>query len=131
LGALAVLDTSVFIAREQKRPLGELPDEVAVSVVTLSELRHGVLTAAGHEQMAQRLSTLEVARQLAAPLVIDEAVSDEFARLRVALKAVGRAMNVMDAWIAATAMAHGASVCTQDADFDAAAAAGLLEVLRV
>jgi predicted nucleic acid-binding protein len=127
----AVLDTSVFIAREQERPLADLPDEVAVSVVTLSELRHGVLTASGHEQMARRLSTLEVARQIAAPLVVDEDVGDEFARLRVTLKAKGRAMGVMDAWIAATAMAHGAAVCTQDADFDAAGEAGLLEVVRV
>jgi predicted nucleic acid-binding protein len=127
----AVLDTSVFIAREQERQLGELPDEVAVSVVTLSELRHGVLAASGHEQMARRLSTLEVARQIAAPLVIDEAVADELAHLRVALKAVGRAMKVMDAWIAATAMAHSATVCTQDANFDAAVEAGLLTVLRV
>lgn len=99
--------------------------------MTLSELRHGVLAADGHEQMARRLSTLEVARQIATPLVIDEAVGEELARLRVALKAIGRAMKVMDAWIAATAMAHGAAVCTQDADFDAAADAGLLEVARV
>jgi len=127
----AILDTSVFIAREQERPLGDLPDEVAVSVVTLSELRHGVLAAPGHEQMAQRLSTLEAARQIAKPLVIDETVGDEFARLRVALRAVDRAMNVMDGWIAATAMAYGAAVCTQDADFDVAAEAGLLEVVRV
>lgn len=127
----AVLDTSIFIAREQDRPLGDLPDEVAVSVVTLSELRHGVLAAADHEEIARRLSTLEAARQIAKPLVMDEAVGDELARLRMALKAIGRAMKVMDAWIAATAMAHQAAVCTQDADFDAAADAGLLEVVRV
>lgn len=127
----AILDTSIFIAREQERPLRNLPDEVAVSVVTLSELRHGVLAATGHEQMARRLSTLEAARKIAKPLVVDEAVGDEFARLRVALKAIGKAMKVMDAWIASTAMAHGAAVCTQDADFDAAAEAGLLEVVRV
>jgi predicted nucleic acid-binding protein len=41
----AILDTPVFIAREQERPLGVLPDQVAVSVVTLSELRYGVLDA--------------------------------------------------------------------------------------
>lgn len=127
----AILDTSIFIAREQKRPLGDLPDEVAVSVVTLSELRHGVLAADGHERMARRLSTLEAARQIAKPLAIDEAVGDELARLRVALKAIGRAMKVMDAWITATAMAHGAAVCTQDKDFEAAAAAGLIEVVQV
>lgn len=127
----AILDTSVFIAREQGRPLGDLPDEVAVSVVTLSELRHGVLAAGGLERMAQRLSTLEAARQIAQPLVIDASVGDELARLRVALKAVGRAMKVMDAWVAATAMAHRAAVCTQDSDFDAAAEASLLDVVRV
>lgn len=126
-----MLDTSIFIARERDRPLGELPEEVAVSVVTLSELRHGVLVAEGHERREQRLSTLEAARRIARPLVIDEAVADQLARLRVALKASGRAMKVMDAWIAATAMTHGAAVCTQDADFEAAADAGLLEIIRV
>jgi predicted nucleic acid-binding protein len=127
----AILDTSVFIAREQERPLGDLPEEVAVSVVTLSELRHGVLAADGGERMARRLSTLEAARQIAKPLIIDETVGGELARLRVALRAIGRAMKVMDAWIAATAMAHGAAVCTQDADFDAAAEADLIEVVQV
>jgi predicted nucleic acid-binding protein len=127
----AILDTSVFIAREQQRPLGELPDEVAVSVVTLSELRHGVLAAEDHALRAIRLSTLETARRIGRPLPIDEAVGDELARLRVALEAGGRAMKVMDAWIAATAIAHQASVCTQDADFDAAHETGLVDVVRV
>lgn len=127
----ALLDTSVFIAREQARPLGELPEEVAVSVVTISELRHGVLAAEDHAIRAVRLKTLEAARRLGPSLVIDEPVADELARLRVALKAAGRAMKVMDAWIAATAIVHEAAVCTQDADFDAAQAVGLLELVRV
>jgi predicted nucleic acid-binding protein len=58
-------------------------------------------------------------------------VGEELARLRVALKVFGRVMKVMDAWIAATAITHEAAVCTQDADFDAAHDAGLLEVIRV
>jgi predicted nucleic acid-binding protein len=127
----ALLDTSVFIAREQQRPLGELPDEVAVSVVTISELRYGVLAAAAHADRAVRLRTLETARRIGKPLAIDEAVGDELARLRVALKAGGRAMKVMDAWIAATAMAVDAAVYTQDADFEAAHEIGLLDVVRV
>jgi predicted nucleic acid-binding protein len=127
----AVLDTSVFIAREQRRPLAELPEEVAVSIVTISELRYGVLAAADHADRAVRLSTLEAARRIGKPLAIDEAVGDELARLRAALKASGRAMKVMDAWIAATAMAFDAAVCTQDADFGAAHAVGLLDVVRV
>jgi hypothetical protein len=100
-------------------------------VVTISELRYGVLAADDHAQRAVRLGTLEAARRVGKPLVIDEPVGDELARLRVALRAIGRAMKVMDAWIAATAMTHGAAVCTQDADFDAAREAGLLEIVRV
>lgn len=127
----AILDTSVFIAREQGRPLGPLPDEVAVTVVTLSELRHGVLAAVDHATRAVRLKTLDAAKLLGPALVIDEPVGDELARLRVALAAEGRSMKVMDAWIAATAVAHGASICTQDADFDALEHAGLVEIVRV
>jgi predicted nucleic acid-binding protein len=127
----ALLDTSVFIAREQGRPLGELPEQVAVSVVTISELRYGVLAAADHATRAMRLSTLEAARRLGRPLVIDEAVGDELARLRVALKALGRAIKVMDAWIAATAIAHNSALCTQDADFDVLQEGGVLEIVRV
>ena len=42
----ALLDTSVFVAEEQGRPLARaLPEEVAVSVVTLAELETGVLMA--------------------------------------------------------------------------------------
>jgi predicted nucleic acid-binding protein len=100
-------------------------------VVTLSELRHGVLAADDHAARATRLTTLEAARRIGRPLTIDETVGDELARLRVTLKAMNRAMKVMDAWIAATAMRHGAAVCTQDADFDAAETAGLLAVIRV
>lgn len=36
-----LLDTSVFIAREQARPLAALPDEISISVVTLGELELG------------------------------------------------------------------------------------------
>ena len=42
-----LLDTSVFIAREADRPLGILPERVAVSVVTIGELELGVLAAVG------------------------------------------------------------------------------------
>jgi hypothetical protein len=34
-----LLDTSIFIAREEEMPLTELPDRVAISVVTIGELQ--------------------------------------------------------------------------------------------
>lgn len=42
-----LLDTTVLIAREQDRPLGTLPDESVISVVTLAELHIGVLFGGG------------------------------------------------------------------------------------
>jgi hypothetical protein len=53
---------------------------------------------------------------LGAPIVIDVPVAHELARLRVTLKAIGRAMRVVDAWIAVIAIVDQAAVCTQDAD---------------
>jgi predicted nucleic acid-binding protein len=46
-------DTSVFIAAEQRRPLGSPPSgDGRVSVATLTELRVGVLRAAELERPA-------------------------------------------------------------------------------
>ena len=114
-----VLDTSVFIAREQARPLATLPagSEVAVSVVTLAELRLGVLVASETASRSLRLATYEAASAFE-PLPIDAAVADRFADLAALGLASGRKVKLQDAWIAATALAHGASVATQDSDFD-------------
>lgn len=124
----AILDTSVFIGDEQGRPLGERPDEVAVSVVTFAELELGVLMAADAGSRARRLATLTAARERVAALPIDQRVASAFAALVAALRERGRRLPIQDAWIAATAIAHGAAVCTQDDDFDDVPG---LEVLRV
>jgi predicted nucleic acid-binding protein len=122
-------DTSLFIALETGRPVAEtaMPDQVAVSVVTLAELRAGVLAARDLATRARRLATLEYVLRL--DLVpIDAAVADAWAVLRVALRDLGRSMKVNDAWIAATAIALGVPVVTQDDDFSGAP---LVEVVRV
>jgi predicted nucleic acid-binding protein len=114
----AVLDTSVFIAAESGRRLDEaaLPDEAAISVVTLAELHAGVLAAADVDTRARRLATLAAVSDIEL-LVIDESVAVEWARLRVLLAEDGRRANVNDVWIAATALAHDLPVVSQDADF--------------
>lgn len=116
--ARAVLDTSVFIAAEDGRRLDEagLPDEAAISVVTLAELHAGVLAASDVDTRARRLATLAAVSDIEL-LVIDESVAVEWARLRVLLADDGRRANVNDLWIAATALAHDLPVVTQDADF--------------
>src|SRR3954470_2673064 len=76
----AIADTSVFIAREAGRPLGELPDEIAVSVVTAAELELGVLRAHDAATRATRLATLSRVRAEYPLLPIDDATASCFAR---------------------------------------------------
>jgi predicted nucleic acid-binding protein len=111
-------DTSVFIARESGRPIDidALPDALAVSVITIGELRAGVLAADNVADRDRRLATLTAALQLD-PVAIDEAVAAQWASLRVLLRDSARRMPVNDSWIAATAMQLGVPVVTQDDDF--------------
>lgn len=128
-----LLDTSVFIARETGRELGELPDRVAVSVVTIGELQLGVLNAAEADARARRADTLALARS-ADPIPISEAVMVAWARLVADCKAAGihRTVKLTDALIAATAVEHGLPVVSQDGDFDKIAQAHRpLAVLQV
>jgi predicted nucleic acid-binding protein len=114
----ALADTSIFIAREQGRALAlPPPDDVAVSVVTVGELRLGVLLAGDVDRRAVRLATLQLVEQLD-PLPVDERVAQAWASLVARLRAADRRMPINDSWIAATALAHGLSVLTQDADYD-------------
>ena len=111
-------DTSIFIGRESGRGIdvSALPDQIGVSVITIGELRAGVLTARDVSTRDRRLDTLMAAMTLD-PLPVDARVADEWARLRVLLRDAGLRMPVDDSWIAATAMAHGVPIVTQDADY--------------
>jgi predicted nucleic acid-binding protein len=125
----AILDTSVFIAGEQRRPLGRpLPDEVSVSVVTLAELELGVLMAVDADTRARRLATLTRVREQTAGLPADDRVASAYARLAAGELSAGRRPRIHDTWIAATALVHHAQVWTQDADFTSFAA---VDVVRV
>jgi predicted nucleic acid-binding protein len=125
----AILDTSIFVAVEQGRPLGRpLPESVSVSVVTLAELELGVLVARDADTRAQRLATLTRVREETAGLPADERVASAYARLAAGELAGGRKPRVHDTWIAATALVHGAEVWTQDDEFSNFAA---VDVIRV
>jgi predicted nucleic acid-binding protein len=112
-----LLDTSVFIARGQRRPLGPLPDELAVSVVTIGELELGVLAATDADTRAMRAETLALARS-ADPIAVTEAVMSAFAPLTHDCRQAGARPKILDALIAATAVEHGLPVVTQDDDVE-------------
>lgn len=113
-----IADTSIFIAKETGRTLdpAAFPDQVAVSIITIGELRAGVLAARELATRDRRLRTLTAAVELD-PLPIDTAVAEQWARLRVILRDRGLRMGVNDSWIAATAMALDVPVLTQDTGY--------------
>jgi predicted nucleic acid-binding protein len=111
-----VLDTSVFIAKETGRPLAELPEASAVSVMTLAELHLGVLMAQGSVR-ARRLRTLTMVQNTFEPLPIDPEVARTFAELVAEARRLRKRPKIIDTWIAATAVAHDVPVYTQDEDF--------------
>lgn len=127
-----LVDTSVFVAQEVGRSLRRelLPEVAAVSVITVAELRAGVLAAEDRVSRSLRLRTLEQVGDIQL-LDIDHAVAMVWAELRVRLGATRRRVNVNDLWIAATAAAHDLPVITQDADFDAVEGVAGLRVVRV
>jgi len=128
-----LLDTSIFIAREDGRPLGELPKRVAVSVITIGELQLGVLSADADDVRVRRADTLALARA-ADPIPIGEAIMVSWARLVADCRKAGvqRTVKLMDALIAATAVEHGLPVVTQDADYEKIAEAHApLQVVNV
>ena len=113
----AIADTSVFIAGESGRALAEIPDEIAVSVITATELELGVLRADSDTARATRLATLSRVHATYPLLPIDAEVASCFARIAAAELGRGRRLRRHDTWIAATAMALGVPVVTQDDDF--------------
>jgi predicted nucleic acid-binding protein len=125
-----LLDTSVFIAGELGRPIEAnlLPEQAAISVVTIAELNLGVHMAASADVRARRLATVSAVRATYIALPIDEDVASAFAELVAEARTAGRRPKVQDAWIAATARAHGAAIYTQDQDFDGMPG---IEVVRV
>jgi predicted nucleic acid-binding protein len=128
-----LLDTSAFIAREVDRPLEELPERVAVSVITIGELQLGVLSADDSAIRARRGDTLALAKT-ADPIPISESVMGAWARLISDCRAAGiqRMVKLTDALIAATALDLGLPVVTQDDDYDQMARAHRdLRVLKV
>ena len=111
-----VLDTSVLIGARGWSP--DSAQEAAISIVSVAELRFGVLAAKDDDIRAERLSHLSRVQREFDPLVMDESVADAYAQiaaltLRRGRKARGRQFDLV---IAATAVAHDAALVTANAD---------------
>lgn len=82
----------------------------ALSVVTVGELRLGILSAGTPAMRAARLARVAAILQNTTVLPVDDAVASQYAELRAA---TGR-LPTNDLWIAATAAAHNLILVTGD-----------------
>lgn len=109
-----LIDTDVLIRYE--RGGGHHPDhlgdeEPAVSVVTVSELLHGVYRAQGAQRMRRRALVEYLLGGLPAISITDR-VARVHAELWADLASAGNLIGAHDLWIAATAVAHDMGVVT-------------------
>ena len=115
-----LIDTSVVVdlARTEE---GDLPDELAVSVVTLAELAAGPHATADPAERARRQETLQRAEATFDPLPVDATVARAYGRVYATVAAAGRkarGRRAFDLLIAATALAAGLPLYTRNpADF--------------
>jgi len=115
-----ILDTNALSAFIDGHPaLGarlSAETRVAIPVIVLGEFRYGI---AGSRHRAAYERWLDDHLPQFEMLPITELTAVSYARVRMALKKIGRPIPANDAWIAALCLQHRLPVLTRDDDFDA------------
>lgn len=129
--ARGLLDTSVLIDHDLIDP-SLLPDEAAISAVSLAELAAGPHAARDEAERARRQDRLQWAAATWDALPFDADAARAFGRVFAAVRARGRTSRsrVADLMIAATAAANGLPLFTRNPD-DFAGLEQVLDVLSV
>jgi predicted nucleic acid-binding protein len=121
-----LLDTSVVILRNWIAP-GELPDEMAITAVTLAELSAGPHEVRPDDEQgayfeaaerARRMDVLQRAEHEFDPIPFDVEAARAYGRVTAAVLAVGRKprRRIADLMIAATALAVDLPLYTTNPD---------------
>ncbi|MDR2974068.1 MAG: type II toxin-antitoxin system VapC family toxin [Propionibacteriaceae bacterium] len=117
-----VVDTNILILRARIDP-SELPQEIAISAVTLAELAAGVHLVRGDTpydiaERARRVDILQRVEREFDPLPFDAATARFFGRLSAAVLAIGRTprRRIADLMIAATAASRDLFLYTTNPD---------------
>jgi predicted nucleic acid-binding protein len=138
--AQGLLDTNILILRRWVDP-AELPDEMAISAITLAELSagpHQVRPGSQqadydeHAERARRLDVLQRAEHEFDPIPFDAEAARAYGRVTAAVIASGRRprRRTADLMIAATAIAAGLPLFTTNPG-DFAGLAGILAMVPV
>lgn len=110
-----LIDTSVLVDAERR---GQSLDDAigdedrAISVITASELLHGVHRARTGAVRARRAAFVEHVIFAIEPLPVTTAIARAHAEVWAALESGGSLIGAHDLWIAATALSHGMDVAT-------------------
>jgi predicted nucleic acid-binding protein len=126
-----VLDTSVVIDHDLVDS-ALLPDESAISAVTLAELAAGPHATENKDERARRQDRLQWATATWEPLPFDAESARMYGRMFAAARASGQSSRarLADLLIASTAAANGLPLYTRNpSDFDALK--GILKVISL
>jgi tRNA(fMet)-specific endonuclease VapC len=113
-----LIDASILIEHErghvslEPHIAGREQEEFFLSVVTASELLHGVHRAADPNVRARRSAFVEAVLERFPLLPVDLATARAHAQLWAGLMAEGRLIGPHDLWLAATCLAHGLTMVT-------------------
>jgi len=113
-----LIDTSVLLDSERGGgALARVPEEGehAISVITVSELLHGVHRARDGARRTQRRAFVEHVLAELEMLPATAEVARVHADLWAQLEESGEVIGAHDLWIAATALAHGMRIATANA----------------
>lgn len=116
--SVGLLDTSVVIEWDDPSVAAALPDEVAVSAVTLAELAAGPHLASSSSERARRQTRLQHVESAFEPLPFDAAAARSYGQVIAAVTESGRShrRRLADLLIAATAHANGLTLYTRNLD---------------
>jgi len=113
-----LIDASILIERERGRlsiePFlaGRESEEFYLSVITVSELLHGVHRASDPQMKARRSAWVESMLERMPILPIDTSTARAHSQLWSYLAEAGRMIGPHDLWLAASCIAHGLSLVT-------------------
>lgn len=113
-----LIDASILIEAERGRldlssyVAGREGDDFFLSVITVSELLHGVYRATSQQRRARRSAYVEAIIARFPLLNVDLAAARSHARLWADLASRGALIGPHDLWLGAVCLAHGLAIAT-------------------